>query len=74
MIVCLSMPSTLHATIVIDAVLVPGCLHFSRASKEWSPVGALRQQLRQYVRYDNHQRLHSALDYQSPVDYERRAA
>lgn len=37
-------------------------------------VTALRQQLRRYVRYYNHQRLHSALGYQSPVDYERRAA
>lgn len=34
----------------------------------------IRQQLRRYVRYYNHRRLHSALDYLSPVDYERRAA
>ena len=27
-----------------------------------------------YVRYYNYQRLHSSLGYQSPVDYERRAA
>jgi transposase InsO family protein len=26
------------------------------------------------VRYYNYQRLHSSLGYQSPVDYERRAA
>jgi putative transposase len=31
-------------------------------------------QLRRYLRYYNHHRLHSALGYQSPVDYERRAA
>jgi putative transposase len=37
-------------------------------------VRELRQQLRRYVRYYNHRRLHSALDYRSPVDYERRAA
>ena len=37
-------------------------------------VTALRQQLRRYMRYYNHQRLHSALGYQSPVDYERSAA
>ena len=37
-------------------------------------VDELRQQLRRYVRYDNYQRLHSSLGYQSPVDYERRAA
>jgi len=36
MIVYWSTPSTLHATIVIDALLVLGCLQFSRASKEWS--------------------------------------
>jgi len=34
----------------------------------------LRQQLCRYVRYYNYQRLHSSLGYQSPVDYERRAA
>src|SRR4029453_5785100 len=37
-------------------------------------VAYLRRQLRRYVRYYNYQRLHSSLDYQSPVDYERRAA
>jgi putative transposase len=37
-------------------------------------VTELRQQLCRYIRYYNHQRLHSALGYQSPVDYERRAA
>jgi transposase InsO family protein len=37
-------------------------------------VADLRQQLRRYMRYYNYQRLHSALGYQSPVDYERRAA
>ena len=37
-------------------------------------VAELRHQLRRYVRYYNHQRLPSSLDYQSPVDYERRAA
>lgn len=34
----------------------------------------LRDDVRRYVRYYNHQRLHSALGYRSPVDYERRAA
>ena len=37
-------------------------------------VAALRRQLCRYMRYYNHRRLHSALDYQSPVDYERGAA
>ena len=37
-------------------------------------VAELRGQLRRYVRYYNYHRLHSALGYQSPVDYERRAA
>ncbi len=37
-------------------------------------IGELRRQLRWYWRFYNHQRLHSALGYQSPVDYERRAA
>ena len=37
-------------------------------------VAALRDQLRRYLRYYNYRRLHSALGYRSPVDYERRAA
>jgi putative transposase len=42
--------------------------------RRFQTVAALRHQLRHYMRYYNHRRLHSALDYQSPVDYERRAA
>ena len=34
----------------------------------------LRTEVGRYVRYYNHQRLHSALGYRSPVDYESRAA
>jgi putative transposase len=34
-------------------------------------VGELRTELRRYVRYYNHRRIHSALQYQSPVDYEQ---
>ena len=34
----------------------------------------LRTALRRYIQYYNHQRLHSALAYQSPVHYESRAA
>jgi putative transposase len=42
--------------------------------RAFQSVVELRRQLRRYVRYDNYQRLHSALGYQSPVGYERRAA
>ena len=42
--------------------------------RSFQTVAELRQQLRRYMRYYNYQRLHSALGYQSPVDYERRAA
>ncbi len=35
---------------------------------------ALQHELQRYMRYYNHQRLHSALGYCSPVDYESRAA
>lgn len=37
-------------------------------------IGELRRQLRWYLPYYNHRRLHSALGYRSPVDYERAAA
>jgi putative transposase len=42
--------------------------------RSFHAITDLRHLLRRYVRYYNHQRLHSALDYQSPVDYERGAA
>ena len=42
--------------------------------RSFHAVTELRHQLRRYVRYYNHRRLHSALDYQSPVDYEQGAA
>jgi transposase InsO family protein len=42
--------------------------------RSFQSVAALRQQLRCYVHYYNYRRLHSSLGYQSPVDYERRAA
>jgi putative transposase len=31
----------------------------------------LRQHLRRYIRYYNHQRMHSSLGYRTPIDYER---
>ena len=42
--------------------------------RSFAAVAELRQQLCRYVRYYNHQRLHSSLGCQSPVDYERGAA
>ena len=42
--------------------------------QSFAAVQELRRQLRRYVQYYNHQRLHSALGYRSPVDYERGAA
>ena len=41
--------------------------------QSFATVAELRQQLCRYVRYYNHQRLHSSLGYQSPVDYEHGA-
>jgi putative transposase len=42
--------------------------------RAFQAVIELRSQLRRYLRYYDYQRLHSALGYQSPVDYGRRAA
>ena len=42
--------------------------------RRFETVAELRQHLHRYVRYYNHRRLHSALQYRSPVDYERGAA
>ena len=42
--------------------------------QSFAAVADLRRQLQRYVRYYNHQRLHSSLGYQSPVDYEHGAA
>ena len=36
--------------------------------------GELRHEIRRYVRFYNHQRLHSSLGYLSPLSFERRAA
>jgi putative transposase len=46
------------------------CIH----GRAFPTVATLRQHVREYVHYYNHRRLHSTLGYQSPVDYERRAA
>ena len=40
----------------------------------FATAGNLRAQLARYARYYNQERLHSALGYRSPVDYERGAA
>ena len=41
--------------------------------RSFQQVVELRDVLRRYVQYYNHQRLHSSLGYQSPVDYEHAA-
>ena len=41
---------------------------------QFATATALRAAIARYVRYYNRERLHSALAYQSPVDYEARAA
>ncbi len=42
--------------------------------RSFQSIAELRLQLCRYVWYYNYRRLHSSLGYQSPVDYERRAA
>jgi len=42
--------------------------------EKFRDVRDLRRQLHRYVRYYNYRRLHSSLQYQAPVDYERGAA
>ena len=42
--------------------------------RSFPAIGELREALRRYIRYYNYHRLHSALGYRSPVDYERAAA
>jgi putative transposase len=42
--------------------------------RRFDTVGVLRRELHRYVSYYNRTRLHSALSYQSPVDYEQGAA
>jgi putative transposase len=42
--------------------------------RRFQTVGDLRRRLRRYMPYYNNRRLHSSLEYQTPVDYERGAA
>ena len=42
--------------------------------RRFESVTDLRRALNRYVSYYNHKRLHSALSYHSPVDYEQGAA
>jgi transposase InsO family protein len=42
--------------------------------RSFATAAELRRVLRRYMQYYNRRRLHSSLDYQSPVDYERAAA
>jgi transposase InsO family protein len=45
-------------------------IHGTRFATE----ATLRRAVARYIRYYNHRRLHSALGYRSPVDYEAGAA
>ena len=42
--------------------------------EEWSSVAELRASIVEYVSFYNNERIHSALDYQTPAEYEERAA
>ncbi len=45
-------------------------IHRTRSATE----ADLRQLVGQYIQYYNHRRMHSALRYRSPVEFEQRAA
>ena len=58
-----------------DNAHMESCFHLLKADlihgRRFPTADALRTQRRHYLRFYNHERLHSSLGYRSPVDYER---
>jgi len=69
-VVRLAGPGGVRAVVAESALVKQQLLILNRSDT----ITTLRQQPRRYMQYDNHQRLHLSLGFQSPVDYEQGAA